>query len=94
MADDIPATDPPVTPEAPLAAIVPAPDLAPPALVDAAPAPPVAVEPMTAGERAAVIALNWLTNYVTNSPVSRDQACWDHVVAVLPDLIALIAKEL
>ena len=94
MADDIPATDPPATPDAPLAAIVPAPDLAPTPTPEAAPAPPVADAPPTVEERATVVALDWLTNYLTNSPVSREQVCWDHVVAVLPDLIALIAKEL
>jgi len=88
MADDIPANDPPVTPEAPPAAIEVIPALAPLATVDAPPAP------VTASERATVVALDWLTHFVTNSPVSRDQACWAHVVAVLPDLIDLIAKEL
>jgi hypothetical protein len=85
-------------------AAAPAPELAPegqvgsvaaepaPKPAKAAPAPVEAVpEPIaepTAMEQAVQA---WLQDKIANSPISRDETCWNHLVTALPALIQRLA---
>ena len=62
--------------------VVPVPDPVP------APVAPTVADRITQAVRV------WQTTSLTNSPISRDDVCWNHVDGVLPDLIALILKEI